>query len=100
VLLAPLLIWAGYFLLVYVVTAIACARYPAAPIAPVLWSASVAAIGLNALTGWAFYRRLYRAKAPAPDRRLTLQTGLLLSLVALIAITWTALPVLFIHPCE
>jgi hypothetical protein len=29
-----------------------------------------------------------------------LQTGLLLSLVALIATTWTALPVLLIHPCE
>jgi len=99
VLLAPLLIWAGYFLFVYVVAAIACARFPTTAVLPLLWIAGAGALTATALIGAGFYRRLRRESTPAPDRVLALRAGLLLSLLALIAIAWTALPTLFIRPC-
>lgn len=100
VLLAPLLIWAGHFLFVYILTAVACARYPSAgAVLPILWLASAAALLLTGLLGRSFYRRLRRNGAATSDRGLALRTGLMLSLVSLIAIAWTTLPTLFLHPC-
>lgn len=97
---APLLVWAGYFLFVYVAQAIACARYPTATVLPVLWVASLAALAVTLVMGGAFFRGLRQEDATAPERRLVLRTGLLLSIIALIAITWTALPILLVEPCR
>lgn len=99
VLLAPLLVWAGHFLFVYVTAAIVCAHYPTAPVAPVLWLASAAALALTALIGWRFQRRLHGESAPASDQHLALRAGRLLSLIALIAIAWSTLAILLIRPC-
>lgn len=101
---APLVLWAGHLLFVYGVLAAVCALRPKAGAAtlPILWLATAVVVGALVLLGATQYRRL-RASPWQNDassaRGLALTAGPIITLISLVAVVWTALPLVFIAPC-
>ncbi len=99
-----LLIWAAQFLFVYSFAAVACAqrfagaRWFGVGVVPFV-TTIVTAVALGA-AAWCLRRALQRARAlPAgqePDRLIHF-LSIALSALALIAISWSALPALMLH---
>jgi hypothetical protein len=97
-----LLVWAGYFLLVYVVTALACARgFADAAVAGIDLVTFVSAAGfVVAMAGTAVLVSVTRRRARAEharSARFADRLGWTLGLLALLAIVWTALPHLLLR---
>lgn len=105
-LIVPLLLWGAHLVFVYGLLAVDCAVIPGAGAAtlPVLWLASfAAAIALGSLAG-VQYRHLRQGRDRGPGEpwgvhSLVLKAGPLISLIALVAVVWTALPLVFVTPC-
>jgi hypothetical protein len=97
-----LLVWAVYFLVVYVVAALACERGFAdvhiAGVDVVTFVSAGGALVSFAATGAlvAVTRRAARAES-APGARFTDRLGWTLGLLGLLAIAWTALPHLLLR---
>ncbi len=95
---APLLIWAGHFLVIYALTAIACARS---------FGVGVVSSGIAAATLIATGAALFTIRAALSQRRR--EAGDMAAFVrwmsaaagglALVAILWEALPVLIVPAC-
>ena len=103
--LSPLLLWSIYFLVVYLMVAIVCARLSETGwVRPTLWVVSSIATLVVLGTGYLFWSGLRQGPtSPAKsdiERRTRLRVGLYLSIVSLVAVIWTALPTLFLRPCE
>lgn len=96
--LAPLLIWSGFFLFAYIVVGVACARPPAPHwLRPLVWFSGVAAGLATVMFSHRFLRQLRRTHGAD---QIGPRIGLYLSVIALVAILWTLLPTLFVRPCE
>ncbi len=93
-LLSPV-VWSGYFLLVYAVSALMCAERLHGDVGKgILAVASVATAGLLGVAGYRIWT------GGEVTQRFAAGLGLLLVAVSLIASVWTALPLLFISPCN
>jgi hypothetical protein len=105
-----LIIWAAHFLFVYGVNGIVCARAPLGVeflggtfmpwvvlVATVFGVAASCAVALLALAG--------RGPGIAAENDLSLRefwrfTTMIIAGLAVVAIVWTAVPILFIRPCS
>jgi uncharacterized membrane protein YeiB len=101
---APLVLWAGHLLFVYGVLAAVCALRPEAGAAtlPILWLATGVVVSALVFLGAAQYRRLPtspRQHGESSAHGLALTAGPIISLISLVAVVWTALPLVFIAPC-
>ncbi|SCZ60345.1 hypothetical protein [Thiohalomonas denitrificans] len=103
--LSPLLLWSIYFLVVYLLVAIACARLSETDwVRPTLWVVStIATVGVLG-TSYLFWSGLRQGPTSPTksdiERRTRLRVGLFISILSLVAVIWTALPTLFLQPCE
>lgn len=102
----PLLLWGAHLLFVYGVLAVGCAVRPEEGelTLPALWLASVVAMLALGLMAGVQYRHFRQGRdrttaGPWGERSLVLKAGPLISLIALVAVLWTALPLVFIAPC-
>lgn len=97
---SPFVVWGLHFVAVYSIQGLVCGRgWPAA------WAwAGMAAATLPAFAavGWIGLRarRMARAAEAAGDKRFAARLVAMLSLLALLAMVFTIVPVLLLHPCE
>ena len=98
-----LLIWVAHFLVVYVLTAVICARAlgEVAAVGPALVPPAIAAatvVAVGAIVALVVFARL-RTRAASPVQRflgwLTMASGG----IGLIAVLWEALPAAILPPC-
>jgi hypothetical protein len=101
-----LLIWAAYFMLAYGFAALACAHgFAGVEIAGIaivpLVAGAAALLALAGSAGMLLFSRRRAPAAPAPSEtaQFLRSTALWAALLALIAIAWTALPLLFFPRC-
>lgn len=107
---APMAIWALHFVVVYSLTGLACGRgwyrsiVGGQPIATwVLIAVTLLAWAVLAWLGWSAWRSRKQADtgSPAsPRRRFVARMTLALAWLAILAVAFTALPVLMLPPCE
>lgn len=97
---SPFIVWALHFVAVYSIQGLACARgWPMAGawlgmgLATVPAFAAVAWIGLHA-------RRQALAPEVPGEKKFAARLVAMLSLLALVAMAFTSLPVLLLQPCE
>ncbi len=97
---SPFAIWGLHFVAVYSIQGLACARG---------WPASGAWAGIGMSTLAAFIavawiglraRRLAGAADDPGEKRFAARLVAMLSLLSLVAMVFTILPVLLLHPCE
>lgn len=111
---APMVVWAVHFVVVYSVQGLACAhgwqRTTFAGHAAVTWwlllltAASLAGAAAFGVRGWRAWREARAgigsgASADACFRRFTAGIAAVLSLVAVVAICFTAIPILLLQTC-
>lgn len=90
---APLAAWALHFGFCYVLVAVQCTRSAVQSSTP-LWLATFAAL---AWCGWMLWKAWPALRGEAP---LAAQARAVTALLAIAAISWTALPMLLLGGCE
>ncbi|MGJ4801740.1 hypothetical protein [Luteimonas sp. SDU82] len=97
---SPFLVWGLHFFAVYVLQGLACGRgwppvaaWTGIGLATLAAFAAVIGIGLHA-------RRQMVAAGTTDERRFTARLVAMLSLLAIVAMLFTCLPVLLLQPCE
>jgi hypothetical protein len=95
--LSGLLVWAGHFLLVYVATALLCARTSAGAFIPFfILLATVLAVAALAAVAVLARRRL---RHESSGRRLLARLAIFGAAIALVAVIWQAMPAGFLPSC-
>lgn len=97
----PLVPWAVHFVAIYSLQGLVCARG---------WSQAAGQAGMVALTLLAFvaiawiglhaWRALHAEDADDDGRRFAARVALLLSALSMVAVAFTALPLLLLAPCQ
>ncbi len=97
---SPFLVWGLHFFAVYSLQGLACGRgWPA----PAAWIAiALATLPAFAAVAWIGLRARRSAAAPesSDDRRFAARLVAMLSLLSLLAMAFTTIPVLLLQPCE
>jgi uncharacterized membrane protein SirB2 len=96
----PFVVWGLHFLAVYSIQGLACGRgWPVAGAWLGMTLATVAAFAAVAWIGLRARRELLAREAP-PEKRFAAKVVAMLSLLALVAIVFTSVPMLLLQPCE
>lgn len=98
----PLLVWAAHFFASYVLVAAQCSPALMTPDGPSMWLLalmSAAGLGVCAVLLWRAWQAVRKARAAGREPALTDWAAFGSSVLALVGIAWTTLPLLMLEHC-